>query len=146
MASRQVLFDRLVAAEASRMVEVGVELRRLNRPDSPVFSRADNATPLFASVGAALAALYFGGWVWAMAIAGSAAILMLTGVNYVVMRRLRRRALAYALAGPEGWQRLWDMGGLSLRLPGRNDTQAVSPDEDWGRFAARHLRRAGSPG
>ncbi|MCY3980927.1 MAG: hypothetical protein OXF26_13405 [Alphaproteobacteria bacterium] len=141
MASRAALHERIVAAEGLRAVEVGIDLRRLNEPDSPVFNRAENTAPFFGAVGAVFAALYLGGWVWALAVAGTALILMATGLQYLLMLRLRRRALAYALSNLERWQRLWDMGGLTLRLPSRNDTLTDSPDGDWAGFVARHLGR-----
>ena len=141
MASRAALHERIVAAEGARAVEVGLDLRRLNEPDSPVFNRGENAVPFFVSVGAVFAALYLGGWVWALAVAGTALILMATGLQYLLMLRLRRRALAYALSDPEGWQRLWDLGGLTLRMPRRDDTLIDSPDGDWTGFATRHLGR-----
>ncbi len=141
MASRAALHERIVAAEGLRAVEVGIDLRRLNEPDSPVFNRVENTAPFFGAVGAVFAALYLGGWVWALAVAGTALILMATGLQYLLMLRLRRRARAYALSNPERWQRLWDMGGLTLRLPSRNDTLTDSPDGDWTGFVARHLGR-----
>ena len=141
MASRAALHERIVAAEGARAVEVGIDLRRLNEPGSPVFNRAENSAPFFVAMAAVFAALYFGGWVWALAVAGTALILMATGLQYLLMVRLRRRALVYALSDPEGWQRLWDLGGLTLRLPGRDDTLIDSPDGDWTGFAARHLGR-----
>ncbi len=141
MASRTALHERIVAAASAQAVEVGIDLRRLNEPDSPVFNRAENAAPFFVAMGAVFAALYFGGWIWALAVAGTALILMATGLQYLLMLRLRRRALAYALSDPEGWQRLWDKGGLTLRLPQRDDTLVASPEGDWTRFAARHLGR-----
>ena len=141
MASRAVLHERIVAAEGARAVEVGIDLRRLNEPGSPVFNRAENSAPFFVAMGAVFAALYFGGWVWALAVAGTALILMATGLQYLLMLRLRRRALAYALSNPDHWQRLWDLGGLTLRMPNRDDTLMDSPDGDWTNFAARHLGR-----
>lgn len=141
MASRAVLHERIVAAEGARAVEVGIDLRRLNEPGSPVFNRAENSAPFFVAMGAVFAALYFGGWVWALAVAGTALILMATGLQYLLMLRLRRRALAYALSNPDHWQRLWDLGGLTLRMPNRDDTLIDSPDGDWTNFAARHLGR-----
>lgn len=141
MASRAVLHERIVAAEGAAAVEIGIDLRRLNEPGSPVFNRAENTVPFFVAMGSVFAALYFGGWVWALAVGGSALILMATGLQYLLMLRLRRRSLAYALSDPECWQRLWNMGGLTLRLPQREETLVESPDGDWTDFAARHLGR-----
>ncbi len=141
MASRAALHERIAAAESARAVEVGIDLRRLNEPDSPVFNRAENTGPFFVAMAAVFAALWFGGWVWALAVGASALILMATGLQYLLMIRLRRRALAYALADPDRWQRLWDIGGLTLRLPQREETLVESPDGDWARFAARYLGR-----
>lgn len=136
------LHDRILRADAARRVDVGVELRRLNRPDSPVFARWDNALPGFVALAAVLLAAILGGWLWALGIAASMLILLLTTVNFVVMTRLRRRAMAMARSGPEGWQRLWDLGGLTLRLPDRPETECAGPEGDWRAFAQRRLSKA----
>ncbi len=133
------LHDRIREAEAARRVEIGVELRRLNRPDSPVFGRWDNAVPAFVLIAAVVAAFVFGGWLVALATAASGLVLMLTTVNLAVMSLLRWRALDMALSGPEGWERLWAIGGLTLRLPRRPDTECKGPDGDWRAFVRRHL-------
>ena len=51
MASRAALHERIVAAEGAQAVEVGIDLRRLNEPDSPVFNRAENSAPFFVAMG-----------------------------------------------------------------------------------------------
>lgn len=140
MATDQQLHARIRRAEPAREIEIGVDLRRLNRPDSPVFARWDNALPGFALVAAVLLAFVLGGWVWALAIAASGLILLATVVNLLVMTRLRTRALRMALADAEGWQRLWDLGGLTLRLPGRPESECAAP-EDWRTLARRLSRR-----
>lgn len=133
------LHERIRDAERDRAVEIGVELRPLNQPDSPVYSMWENALPAFVLAAFVILVWFFAGWVWALAAAASGVILLVTVVNMLVMTRLRRRALALALADEAGWSSLWEMGVLSLRLPGQKNSECSGADGDWRGFAIRHL-------
>lgn len=137
------LYELIWDAEREGLLEIGIDLRRLNRPGSPAFSMWDNAIPGMLFVVAVVATLVFAGWIWALAVAASGLILLLTSVNFLVMMRLRRRAWTLARANLRHWRELWRMGGLSLRLIGRPEIEAHSPDADWRHFARRHLTEGG---
>lgn len=139
MSRDAVLHERICQAERDGRVEIGVELRPLNQPGSPVYSQWENATPTFVLAGAVVVVWAFAGWIWAASAAASGVILMLTVVNMAVMTRVRRRAMALALSDESGWAALWRQGVLSLRLPGRRDSECSGPDGDWRAFTIRHL-------
>lgn len=133
------LYELVWDAERDGLVEIGIDLRNLNRAGSPVFSVWDNGIPGIVFVTAVLVTLVFAGWIWALAMAASGLILLLTSVNFLVMMRLRRRAWTKARSNLRNWQEIWRHGGLSLRLTQRPDVEAHSPDADWRDFARLYL-------
>lgn len=133
------LYELIWDAEREGVIEIGIDLRSLNRPDSPVFSVWDNGIPGMAFVAAVLVTLVFAGWIWALAIAASGLILLLTSVNFLVMMRLRRRAWTMARSNLRSWREIWRQGGLSLRLTQHPDVEAHSPGSDWREFARLNL-------
>lgn len=139
----EALYDLIWDAEREGLLEIGIDLRKLNRPGSPAFSMWDNAIPGMLFVVVVLATLIFAGWVWALALAASGLILLLTTVNFLVMMRLRRRAWTLARVDLRHWRELWRMGGLSLRLPAWPEIEAQAPEADWREFARRHLAEGG---
>ena len=56
-----------------------------------------------------------------------------------IMTKVRRRAVTYAFGSAKGWQELWDIGGLSIRLAANPEITCDSPDGDWQAFAREHL-------
>lgn len=146
LAGDQELFERIWHGARDKQVDIGVNLRHLNKPGSPVFSTMENGLPLLVILVGVVGAVIAGGILWGLAILASAAILFLTVVNMWVMDRLRRRTLARALSGLEDWQELWDLSGLSLRLIGDRDVECDSMKaDDWRRFARRHLPQQAQP-
>ena len=143
----QSLFERIWYANQDENLLIGIDLRHFNRPGSPSHSHFDNTLPLIATVCCVATAWMLGGWVWALAILASCAILTLTTANVWVMYRLRKRTLALALASLQGWRNIWRYGGVTLRLT--NDygsatpgPEANAPGDDWRMFARRHLPKA----
>ena len=135
----EALHERIRVAEAERRVDVGVDLRPLNRPGSPVYVMWKNAAPTFGLAAIVVVVWLAADWIWAMAALASGVILLLTVVNMMVMTRVRRRALALALNDVAGWSSLWDQGVLSLRLPAEKGSECLSPHGDWRGFAIRNL-------
>lgn len=133
------LHERIRVAERDRAVDIGVDLKPLNRQGSPVYVMWENATPTFGLALLVVIVWLIGGWIWAMAALASGVILLLTVVNMFVMTRVRQRALALALGDVAGWTSLWDQGVLSLRLPGQKTGECRSPHDDWRGFAIRNL-------
>ena len=139
MASEQDLFERVWYAEQAGRIDIGFDLKQLNRPGSPVFSHADHLLPW-----AAFACLTYGGWrlgdwIGALAAAVSMLVLTLTTINWAVMFRLRKRSLAYALSGRQGLGELWATGAMSLRLKDDDASEIQGPGDDWRDFARRRL-------
>jgi hypothetical protein len=142
MASDQELFERIWYAVHDKQVDIGVNLRRLNKPGSPVFNTMENGLPLLIILFGVVAAVIAGGILWGLAILASGVILFLTVINIWVMDRLRRRTMQQALSGLTDWQSLWDLGGLSLRLLSDRAVESDSAaEDDWRGFARRHLRQ-----
>ncbi len=130
--------DRLKALLDAGQVKLGVHIRRMNSPGSPVYRTWENVWPpallLIGSFGAtALVHFYLG-----------AAILAL-GCWWWIARVLPRirdrvfdRSAAYALASEAHFQALWGSGVLSLhaRLPDGTELAATRRD-NWRDFVRR---------
>lgn len=139
MADEQDLFERIWYAERDKRIELGVDLKLLNRPRSPVFSRSDNLLPWVALICLGAVGWRLGGWIGVAAAVGGMVILMATTINFAVMRRLRMRSLDYALSGVRGFDDLWALGALSVRIAGEEAGEVLSPDGDWRLFASQRL-------
>lgn len=139
MADEQDLFERIWYGQRDGRLDLGVDLTVANKPSSPVFSRSDNLLPWLALVCLVLVGWRLGGWVAALAVAASMIILIATTINFAVMRRLRLRAVDYAMSGAKGFDELWALGALSLRLNGEEASEIQGPDDDWRRFATQRL-------
>ena len=139
MADEQDLFERIWYAERDGRIELGIDLKRLNRPDSPVFSRRDMLLPWVALVCIVVVGWRMGGWLGAGTAAAAMLILMATTINFAVMRRLRQRAHAYALSGLAGFDDLWGYGALSVRLKDDAASEIEGPEDDWRGFARVRL-------
>jgi hypothetical protein len=56
-----------------------------------------------------------------------------------IMIKVRKRTVAYAFGSAKGWQELWSIGGLSIRLADNPEVMCDSPGGDWQAFAGEHL-------
>lgn len=139
MADEQDLFERIWYAARDGRVDIGVDLKALNKPASPVFSMSDMLLPWLATICIAIVGWRLAGWIGAAVALSSMLVLLATTINFVVMRRLRKRSVDYALSGRPGFEELWRFGGLSLRLKGDPASEVNAPDDDWQGFARRRL-------
>lgn len=139
MADEQDLFERVWYGERDGRIDLGVDLKRLNKPNSPVFSHVDHLLPWAALICLAIAGWRLGGWVGAFAAAASMLVLILTTINWAVMDRLRKRTVAHAMSGRSGFDELWALGGLSIRIKGEATSEVKGPDGDWRAFARSRL-------
>ncbi len=141
MADEQDLYERIWYGVRDGRVDLGADLKILNKPGSPVFSRSDNLLPWVALLALIVVGWRLGGWIGAAAAAASMLILIATTINLAVMARLRKKAIAYALSGRTGFETLWNAGALSMRLRGDAASEIRGPDEDWRPFASQRLPR-----
>ena len=139
MADEQDLFERIWYGQRDGRIDLGVDLTIVNKPSSPVFSRSDNLLPWLALICLVAVGWRLGGWVAALAVAASMIILIATTINFAVMRRLRLRAVDYAMSGTKGFDELWSLGALSLRMAGEDASEIQGPDDDWRQFANQRL-------
>lgn len=141
MADDQDLYERVWYAERDGKIDLGVDLKALNKPESPVFSRSDHLLPWLALICVTIVGWQLGGWVAGLAAAASMVILIATTINLAVMDRLRKRALKYALSGRAAFDELWGMGGLSLRVKDEPQSEVCGPVDDWRGFARARLKK-----
>jgi hypothetical protein len=59
-----------------------------------------------------------------------------------IMNKVRRRTVILAFGSAEGWDALWQVGGLSLRLDEDPTIICDSPAGDWKAFAVQHFGNA----
>lgn len=129
--------DRLKALLDADAVKLGVHIRRMNSPGSPVYRTWENVWPagliLVASFGAtALVHFYLGA-----AILAVGAWWWLAKVHPRVKDGVFDRTAAYALAREANMDALWAQGVLSLyaRLPDGREL-AAARRERWREFVA----------
>jgi len=139
MTDPQDLFERIWYGHRDGRIDFGVELKLLNKPGSPVFSRSDNLLPLVALICLGIVGWRLGGWVGAAAAVAAMTIMIATTINFAVMRRLRQRTIDYALSGQTGFDDLWSHGALSILVRGEPDSETRGPDGDWQAFAEARL-------
>jgi hypothetical protein len=56
-----------------------------------------------------------------------------------IMTKVRRRAVAHAFGSADGWDALWRVGAMSMRLADNIDVVCDSPAGDWRAFALQHF-------
>jgi len=59
-----------------------------------------------------------------------------------IMTKVRRRAVILAFGSAEGWDALWRVGGLSIRLDEDPTVVCDSPGGDWKAFAVQHFGKS----
>jgi len=139
IADDQDLFERIWYAQRDGRIELGADLKLLNKPGSPVFRAHENILPWVALICLAIVGWRLAGWVGALAAAASMVVLIATTINFAVMNRLRKRSIEYAMSGMQGLDALWAAGALSLRMAGEADGEIRGPGQSWRAFAAKRL-------
>lgn len=139
MADSQQMYERIWHAQQTGRIEFGIDLKMLNKPSSPLFSHKDNLLPWVVFVCLVIVGWRLGGWVGALAAGSATLVLIATTINFIVMRRLRERALDHALSGRQGFDELWRFGALSFRLKDDPTVEAQGPGDDWAVFAEARL-------
>ena len=126
---------RLRALLDAERAKLGVNIRQMNSPGSPVYRAMPNiAVPIAALLASALATVWIHTWV------GFA--VLLAGAGYWLLRIQPRikdevfdRTAALALSGDAAFDALWARGVLSLyaRLPDGTE-RAAARRQDWRAF------------
>ncbi len=132
----QLIYDAYLQGR----IHIGPIFAVLNRKDAPDYSQVDNYLPYILLLGViAIYSYQMGMWGGIAALVFSL-VFILRPVPRWILKRLRHRTMDRAFGSVEGWDQLWRIGGLSIRLA--TDVEAVceSPDGDWRRFAETHLQ------
>ena len=129
------LYERLWYAVQKEQIELEFDLKLLNKPGSPVFSARDAVLPWAATFLLGIVGWRLGGWIGSVVAILAMLILTATTINYSVMKRLRERAEAHALAGYLSFEELWNAGAVSLRMVGSESSEFKGPNLQWTTFA-----------
>jgi hypothetical protein len=111
----------------------------LNSTRSPVHNLWENLVPY------ALVLLVIGNYTYTAGFQGfilTASLGLGVGAFVIprwVMNKVRRRTMIVAFSSAEGWDSLWRIGGLSMRLDEDPEIVCDSPDDDWQAFAFKHF-------
>jgi hypothetical protein len=131
----QDLYERIWYGVQGQRVQLGFDLKLLNKPGSPVFSARDALLPWMALLLLAIGGWRVGGWIGSAAAVLAMLVLMATTINYAVMKRLRERSEKYALSGHLSFEELWQVGAISLRIAGNDSEEFKGPSMEWTAFA-----------
>jgi hypothetical protein len=123
------LFRALVQLYRSGRVALHCDFKRLQHIDSPVGREADGNIWAYATMAAAILALWRGGWWVALAVAAVGVALYFSAGQAYVRRRIKRRIEERALMSLDDWQRLWRFGGIVLEPNG--GAPCPAPQGNW---------------
>ena len=123
----------------SGRIELGIDVVRLNRSDSPVYRWSDHTLPGMLLLFLVAYNFYSAGWVWGLLSLICSVVLFLSLVRKWGFSRLKGRARHYALSSSDHWSNLWTLGGLSMQLTGSDPAYCYSPEDSWRDFAREHL-------
>jgi hypothetical protein len=133
-AAHQLIYDAYVA----HRIHLGMK-GALNSRRSPVHNKWENLLPY------ALIAFLIITYTYQMGLQGlilSGSLGLGVGAFVVprwVMNKVRRRTMIMAFTSGDGWDALWRIGGLSIRLDEDPDVVCDSPGGDWKAFARQHF-------
>ena len=123
----------------SGRIELGIDVVRLNRPDSPVYRWSDHNLPGMLLLLLVVYNFYSAGWVWGLLSLVCSVALFFSLIRKWGFSRLKRRTQQYALSSSDSWSNLWTFGGVSMRLTDSDTVDCISPDDPWRDFAREHL-------
>ncbi|MEE8516757.1 MAG: hypothetical protein V3T02_08990, partial [Alphaproteobacteria bacterium] len=112
----------------------------LNRKGAPDYSQVENYLPYILLVGLIVVYSYQMGLWGGVAALLFSVLFVIRPVPRWILKRLRHRTMDRIFGSEEGWDQLWRLGGLSVRLSADVETMCISPDGDWQRFAVTHLQ------
>lgn len=121
-------------------IHIGPIFAILNRKGAPDYSQVENYLPYGLLAGLVVVYTYQMGLWGGIATLLFSVLLILRPVPRWILKRLRHRTMDRAFGSEEGWDQLWGIGGLSIRLAQDPETMCESPDGDWRHFAETHLQ------
>jgi hypothetical protein len=139
-AAHQLVYQAYVAHKIHLGMKGGLNSRR-----SPVHNIWENVIPY------ALIVFLVGNYTYTMGLQGlilSGSLGLGVGAFVIprwIMTKVRRRAVITAFGSAEGWDALWRVGGLSIRLDDDPNVVCDSPDGDWQAFIRQHFGESAQP-
>ena len=121
-------------------IHIGPMFGVLNRKGAPDYSQVENYLPYGLLAGLIVVYSFLMGLWGGVAAFLFSGLLILRPVPRWILKRLRHRTMDRAFGSEDGWDQLWGIGGLSIRLAGEVGTMCASPDGDWRGFAETHLQ------
>lgn len=115
-------------------VQIGVNIRLMNSPGSPVFRRHETAIPIIGGLAASLAATSMVNWVVGAVVIGAFGALWFSKLYPKVRGDVFDRTVALAFRSSRDFQALWQKGALQLVVS--DAEQCASPRDDWIAFVA----------
>jgi hypothetical protein len=124
--------EKLRALLGSGGVKLGVHIRRMNSPGSPVYRTMENVLPALALLGASVAATMLVHFYLGALVLAAGAWWWLARVMPRVKEGVFDRTSALVLSSEEAFDFWWSRGVLSLyaKLPGGEERAATRRD-DW---------------
>jgi hypothetical protein len=138
-------FDALREAIDAGQVRLGVHIRRMNSPGSPVYNAVENLLPAILVLGASFLGSALVHWYLGAALLGLGCWWWLRKVQPTVRDAVYQRTALYALSDVQRFDALWGKGMLTLfvRFPGGEERVATRVDS-W-RYFVRCLPGSGFP-
>lgn len=135
--------DTLKALMDAERVKLGVSIRRMNSPGSPVYRSWENVWPPAAALIASVIALKWGGWPFEALFgakqggAWAGTIVLLAGCWWWIAKIMPKvkdgvfdRTAAFALKSPAAFDALWAQGVLSLYAKMPDGTERAATQRD----------------
>lgn len=143
--SEREALEALRVADRANRLQVGVDVKLLNRPSSPVYSEIDVfAVPIVLWTTGITLLLSWGMLPWVIDMA-FVLVWQVAGQPRLIAWRLRERVRRLMLVGPENFRVLWKLGGITLALKDQPDRICAAPAGDIRLFAADNLIEPGAP-
>ncbi len=148
--SEQDAYRLIQAAYVANRIDFKIDLSRLAKVGSPVYSVQTALAPtllimlacMAVLVGALLGYLSFLTAVVTMVAAVIAQVFL---VRSWVIYRVQRRTMTALLTQLSYWKSLWRFGGIAINLSQAPTVRCVAPTGDWCAFVMAHLADLGQP-
>lgn len=138
-------FDALRDAIDAQQVRLGVHIRRMNSPGSPVYNAAENLLPAVVVLGGSFLGSALVHWYFGAAVLGLGCWWWLRKVQPTVRDAVYHRTALYALSDVERFDALWGKGVLTLFVRFPNGEERAATRVDSWRYFVRCLPGSGFP-